>query len=320
MSNNLWKKRILREIQKWDKESEDPGYANIKINFNESSLDKGIIVIYCINEDSPFWGLPVFIEFTIPSDYPHKNPGATFLNPLYFSSGIKNCRIHPNLYENGKVCLSIIGTWNGEPWRSCYTIRVLAKIIEGILSENPIVHEPCKNNCDKDSNESKEYTLNSMYRSFYIVTNLIEKYKEKQKDMLRLVDVDWVVEKIIENREKYIQRHKDLKKTVTPDNILHGKEERDFPALLDRFIKLTEDMVTQKNENISETNNEDVNKINNEDINKINNEEKHEIKDETQNIAINEEVMDKILTSITNKIDDAMSKLNFNNNDSVTIV
>ena len=41
----------------------------------------------------------------LPEDYPYSPPIV-----YYHSVGP---RIHPNLYENGRVCLSLLGTWEG---------------------------------------------------------------------------------------------------------------------------------------------------------------------------------------------------------------
>jgi ubiquitin-conjugating enzyme E2 Z len=51
-------------------------------------------------------------------------------------------RFNPNLYTNGKVCLSILNTWSGESWTACQTIYSLLLTISSILCENPLLNEP----------------------------------------------------------------------------------------------------------------------------------------------------------------------------------
>eukprot|EP00027_Filamoeba_sp_ATCC50430_P008041 CAMPEP_0168549136 /NCGR_PEP_ID=MMETSP0413-20121227/4940_1 /TAXON_ID=136452 /ORGANISM="Filamoeba nolandi, Strain NC-AS-23-1" /LENGTH=425 /DNA_ID=CAMNT_0008579499 /DNA_START=59 /DNA_END=1336 /DNA_ORIENTATION=+ len=55
-------------------------------------------------------------------------------------------RLNPNLYSNGKVCLSILGTWRGESaddWRSTYSINYILRAIQSlIMTSVPYHNEP----------------------------------------------------------------------------------------------------------------------------------------------------------------------------------
>ena len=64
-------------------------------------------------------------EFFFPKDYPFSPP------KVIFHTGDGVTRFNPNLYRNGKTCLSILNTWRGETWTSCQSIRsVLLTLIE----------------------------------------------------------------------------------------------------------------------------------------------------------------------------------------------
>lgn len=52
---------------------------------------------------------PFVIDWLLDSDFPQTPPQAHFLS---WTNG--NGRVNPNLYEEGKVCLSILGTWAGD--------------------------------------------------------------------------------------------------------------------------------------------------------------------------------------------------------------
>jgi len=54
----------------------------------------------------------------------------------------KNTRFHPNLYENGKVCLSILGTWSGPGWTKAMSIQTVIITIQSLMDEHPMVNEP----------------------------------------------------------------------------------------------------------------------------------------------------------------------------------
>ncbi|KAK4261744.1 hypothetical protein QN277_004701 [Acacia crassicarpa] len=80
-----------------------------------------------------------FFDCLFPSSYPAGPPKVH-----YHSGGL---RINPNLYQCGKVCLSLLGTWRGvntENWipdRSTM-LQVLVSIQALILNEKPFFNEP----------------------------------------------------------------------------------------------------------------------------------------------------------------------------------
>lgn len=82
-------------------------------------------------------GLFLF-AFHFPTSYPHAPPRCTIL------TGDGRTRLHPNLYRNGKVCLSLLNTWAGPSWTGCQSIRtVLLTLLTSVLSSTePILHEP----------------------------------------------------------------------------------------------------------------------------------------------------------------------------------
>ena len=79
----------------------------------------------------------MLFEINIPAEYPEKPPH------LIFHTKYNDVRFNPNLYTCGKVCLSILGTWNGPSWTFCMTIRTVIISISGlVLIDNPIHNEP----------------------------------------------------------------------------------------------------------------------------------------------------------------------------------
>ncbi|KAJ7948320.1 Ubiquitin-conjugating enzyme like [Quillaja saponaria] len=84
-------------------------------------------------------GLFVF-DCLFPSTYPDKPPMV-----YYYSGGL---RLNPNLYDTGKVCLSLLGTWSGkeqtEKWipNKSTMLQVLVSIQALILNEQPFFNEP----------------------------------------------------------------------------------------------------------------------------------------------------------------------------------
>ncbi|KAK8764278.1 hypothetical protein V5799_033116 [Amblyomma americanum] len=76
-----------------------------------------------------------FFHFLIkcPSDYPNSPPRARLMTT---DSG--RVRFGPNLYENGKVCLGLLGTWYGPQWSSAHCIGSLLMSFKSLLTSDPI--------------------------------------------------------------------------------------------------------------------------------------------------------------------------------------
>lgn len=116
-------------------------------------------------EDSVYRHKLVKLQFEIPDTYPLVPPVVKFIQ----HSG---ARIHPNLYVEGKVCLSILGTWPGEPWAFGMKCDSVLITIRSLLDNNPYLHEPHQ----KDNPEYNEYVRYATWRW------LLLDYLEYEKD------------------------------------------------------------------------------------------------------------------------------------------
>jgi ubiquitin-conjugating enzyme E2 O len=93
-------------------------------------------------ENTPYEDAPFVIDWMLDSNFPHSPPVAHFLS---WTNG--NGRVNPNLYEEGKVCLSILGTWTGdknETWSAARSSLLQAFVsIQGlVLVKEPWFCEP----------------------------------------------------------------------------------------------------------------------------------------------------------------------------------
>ena len=101
-----------------------------------------------------------FFNIEIPDNYPFNPPKVKYCT----QNG--KTRFNPNLYVNGKVCLSIINTWAGPGWTSCNTIStVLLSIQALVFVENPLHNEPGyeKDNSIKNTNYNIIITFSPSY-------------------------------------------------------------------------------------------------------------------------------------------------------------
>ena len=132
MSNRVCKRIFNVDIKNYTKDNlEENG---IYIHFDEIDLTNANILIIG-PEDTPYENGYYIFKVKFTGDYPFKPP------KILFESN-SPVRIHPNLYTNGKVCLSILGTWSGPSWTSVMDISSIAKSIQSLLSKKAIQHEP----------------------------------------------------------------------------------------------------------------------------------------------------------------------------------
>uniref|UniRef100_A0A7S4SU90 Ubiquitin-conjugating enzyme E2 Z n=1 Tax=Alexandrium monilatum TaxID=311494 RepID=A0A7S4SU90_9DINO len=87
-------------------------------------------------EGTPYeYGFYLF-DIQIPDNYPLQPPHVDF------KTGDGRVRFNPNLYVEGKVCLSILGTWSGPSWTTSCSLRTVLVSIQSLLNEHPIQNEP----------------------------------------------------------------------------------------------------------------------------------------------------------------------------------
>ncbi|KAM8703488.1 hypothetical protein ACLKA7_008158 [Drosophila subpalustris] len=87
---------------------------------------------------TPYENALFFFDFQMGSDYPKSPPTCHYIS--YCTE-----RLNPNLYEEGKVCVSLLGTWSGrdtEVWTPQSTmLQVLVSIQGLILVDEPYYNE-----------------------------------------------------------------------------------------------------------------------------------------------------------------------------------
>ncbi|KAI0756394.1 hypothetical protein C8Q80DRAFT_26988 [Daedaleopsis nitida] len=110
-------------------------------------------------EGTPYAGGLFEFDCFIPLEYPNKPP----LMHLRTTGG-GSVRFNPNLYNSGKVCLSLLGTWPGRPeeqWSPKSTLlQVLVSIQSMILIELPYFNEPGYGKADPKNQRSIAYNKN----------------------------------------------------------------------------------------------------------------------------------------------------------------
>mmetsp|Transcript_37924 Transcript_37924/g.80594 ORF Transcript_37924/g.80594 Transcript_37924/m.80594 type:complete len:348 (+) Transcript_37924:150-1193(+) len=126
-------RRLLRE--KASLEQENLHSQGIYHHFDEAQPHRAVALLLG-PEGTPYARGLYFFEFTFPNNYPLRPPNAAF------RTGDGRVRFNPNLYVDGKVCLSILGTWRGPSWTSLCTFRTMLLSIQSLLCSQPLQNEP----------------------------------------------------------------------------------------------------------------------------------------------------------------------------------
>ena len=122
---NIDMKRIL---------SSDLNSNGIFIEFDEIDILKAKALIIG-PKDTIYDNAYLFFTIEFPKNYPFSPPILTYKSQ-------NKVRIHPNIYVNGKVCLSILGTWSGPSWTHTMDITTVLLTIQSLLDNNPLANEP----------------------------------------------------------------------------------------------------------------------------------------------------------------------------------
>lgn len=149
-------KRLLKELkqlqlQQSSKKLLENDYIVIA---NEENINK----VHCLikaPQDSVYKHTFIRLDMDIPQDYPHSPPNVNFVN-------YDGVRIHPNMYEDGKCCATILNTWpsDNEKWTSSMGIETILLTFHSFLDNQPYTHEP-------GGKDEPTYTVYVRYQSFY---------------------------------------------------------------------------------------------------------------------------------------------------------
>ena len=123
---------------------------------DEQNMLKGYAVVFGPDDSLYRYGAYCF-EFKFPTNYPFSPPKLTYMT----NDGVT--RFHPNLYRNGKVCISILNTWKGEQWTSCQTIKSVLLMLVTLFHNKPLLNEP---GCTETHKDFKTYNQIIRYKNY----------------------------------------------------------------------------------------------------------------------------------------------------------
>lgn len=141
-------RRLPNEIRMLDRERESHAARGIYVHVHEDDMRRiDVLIVPKHRADSenaelqsPYTGGPFLFEITVGDDYPMEPPGVAFQPQQH------HVRLHPNMYESGKVCLSIINTWGAKDWAPSMSLLALINTLDERFGERCLCFEPSREN------------------------------------------------------------------------------------------------------------------------------------------------------------------------------
>jgi len=276
-------KRIVNEIKELHDSQKILEQSGIYFNYNEENVN----IIYALligPEKTPYEKGFYFFKFEYPESYPMEPPKTKYCTQGMLkhashatSNSFVSVRFNPNLYTCGKVCLSMLNTWQGPGWVPTNTLsNVLVAIQALVLNEEPLQNEPGYENAHK-----KEYEkYNNVIQYANIKISVLEMISKIPKDFefFKTIIEDYFIKNIDYYRNFVLSKNdllKDTLKDASKDASKHALIESpaygmkviiDYEAILYEIEQLYENIITQREinnvaksletKNISETDSE----------------------------------------------------------------
>lgn len=221
----MGKTRLLSE---W-KELSTGELEGIWVEQINNTLDHFVVMI--LAPDGPYEGGFFLFDIQLPIDYPFNPPKAKLLNTH------DSVRIHPNLYGNGLICLSILGTFSGPKWAPSLGIRTVLLSIRSLLAmDHPIQGEP-----GHESSEGGDYTEYARQACLdqFIYKSLFGEMNKTFPESFRKMALDH----FIKNKASYINMLKrNMEANPSGKHIASGRPynvsvQPDYTKIEDVFLK-----------------------------------------------------------------------------------
>lgn len=175
-------KRIIKDYEMLRKNKDELESRGIYIFVDETNISELSVLIVPREKKegdliSPYnFGFFMF-KIAYGSEFPMSPPKVTFHPQQNY------CRMHPNYYTTGKVCLSVINTWASNDWSPSTSTMSLINVLEERFNENGICFEPAYEMAAKDMkwhyNKAVEYSKYKVCFLDIYDSNMFSIFKEE---------------------------------------------------------------------------------------------------------------------------------------------
>ncbi|KRX01455.1 Ubiquitin-conjugating enzyme/RWD-like protein [Pseudocohnilembus persalinus] len=164
-------------------------------------------------QDTPYAFGCFLFDIYLKDNYPNNPPEVKLL-----TTNGGNFRFNPNLYKNGKVCLSLLGTWQGslgEKWSASTSniYQVLVSIQSLIMGEGVAYKEPGYNGFNKsDQIIRQNYGYENIVKLATINYGMIDVLQNPPKDFKEVIELYFYANEEIIKRQIEIW----IEESITP--------------------------------------------------------------------------------------------------------
>lgn len=200
--SNISLKRLMRDYKNLSADllAEKGIYTHV----NEDNIYESYALILG-PKDTPYADGFYFFKFNFCKKYPLVPPKVKFMTLNH------KVRFNPNLYTEGKVCLSILGTWTGPSWTSCMNFETILVSLQSLLNDNPIQNEPGYETTTGQLMESYNLLL-SYYNVKIAIVDMIKNTPNEFKYFLPIM------------KKEFVNRYSKIKEMIT--NVLYPNESK----------------------------------------------------------------------------------------------
>jgi len=167
--------RISKEISVLSTSLPHSEHSSVFFRVDEKRMDV-LKILITGPVDTPYENGCFCFDAFLPANYPQKSPLC-----LITTTGNGSARFNPNLYKNGKVCLSLLGTWSGPGWdpKESTILQVLVSIQSLILVPDPYFNEPgYERSRGTPEGDRRSHAYNSQIR-YYTVRHAMNGHLEQ---------------------------------------------------------------------------------------------------------------------------------------------
>jgi ubiquitin-protein ligase len=165
------------------------------------------------SEGTPYSSGAFTYDIYFGNNYPNSPP-----NVVITSTGNGTVRFNPNLYSTGKVCLSLLGTWRGEPgenWdpKISTVYQVLLSIQSLIMSDLIYYNEPgFEHTLGTSDGEQLNEGYSNIVRYNNIRVCMIDMIKNPPKGFEEVIKIHFYLkkEKILKEVDSWIEKAKNV--------------------------------------------------------------------------------------------------------------
>lgn len=187
-TNPVYIKRLFRDIEEFENNVKSEIIRNVYIDLNEDDIST-INFMIVGEKGTPYECGFYWFKFYFPVDYPYVPMKVTFM-----TTDGGRVRFNPNLYKEGKVCLSLINTWGSNDWTAVNTISsVLISIQAMVMHDNPYINEPLPNHekqkCDEYAKCVKYHNLRVACDFLHGKTGAPNKFVRIARDLHQTYDM-----------------------------------------------------------------------------------------------------------------------------------